>query len=433
MVTIRYEGRLSNNIIQLLAGYFFAKRHGLMFNPDLSKIDMEAGGDCGLLVKRSALPLYGDECDGDRVLVDDTTFLSLYESDFLPRARYDLVGYFQDRKFLSSIRPMLDDVLRIVYDRADDMDVFVHYRIGDLLLHQRGSERIYTPRQFINEALKKTDFRKGYITGDTPDHPDFMYLQRKFGLTVVKMPPLETILYGKNFHRLVLSEFSFSGLIGYLSQAHTIHSNRRECWCFEPGTISVGFDHYNLGSWGYLGGSLVNFSNARLNDAMSEITKSAPSMVRIRDLVYECESVVELSKGDHAHTIAILSGHPETLTCQYHLQAGEQDAGAATLFEYASSTMTKLTFSDVGPKEYDDCDMVVCVWCDVGSWTTLMSSVHKVRKYLVVSVDIVDEIERDYLRQFRISRQDNILVSRLETYGFSFVSDGVYLYFRRNP
>jgi len=26
MVTIQYQGRLSNNIIQLLAGYFFAKR-----------------------------------------------------------------------------------------------------------------------------------------------------------------------------------------------------------------------------------------------------------------------------------------------------------------------------------------------------------------------------------------------------------------------
>jgi hypothetical protein len=102
-------------------------------------------------------------------------------------------------------------------------EVFVAYRIGDI-----NGIRQMLPYEYYEDALTKINPISGYITSDTPDHPNVLRLIEKFNLKNYNGSPLETIDFAKNFNNLVLSEGSFSWWIGFLSNAKNIYFNDRE-------------------------------------------------------------------------------------------------------------------------------------------------------------------------------------------------------------
>jgi len=435
MVTIEYGGRLANNIVQLIAGYFFAKRHGLSFDPDLGRIDSESGCDSGCLIRKDVFPLPGDTFAGNVVAVNDENFWVLYNEERLPGAHYLLSGYFQKRTFLESIRPRLHEVLVIERRPGHEEDVFVHYRIGDLLLYQRDSERIYTPRQFFNEALKSLRYRKGYISTDSPDHPDYLYLVRKFGLEEVRMPPLETILFGKDFGRLVLSEYSFSGLIGYLSDTEEVWCNRRSLWSLGEGTMLNGFDRYRLGRWTYRDGYPFNEAHSHLNGVHAIMSRKSPHLERVRRMALDCDTVCEVSCGTGRETVSILAGYPDRLWCLYSRPPAESGTDPAYLRDRAAEAMVVMSVEVGGPGAGlpPAVDMLVCTCSSHVDWPKLLGLMQRVRKYIVLDAGKAMSADSEYLQRILLRSQPSNLPLRLHTLGFDLSEQDGHWFFTKRP
>lgn len=210
MVSIVYAGRLGNNLFQYVAAYIFAKK----FNLKISSNVVENIFDLPLLTGESTSELVID--------VDDTNFMTLLESDSVKLAHYRFVGYYQNREFILKYNQEIKSLFNLKFDEVPKDKVFVAYRIGDI-----NGERQMLPIEYYQEALTKLGASSGFISSDTPSHPNVVQLCNQFNLIIYNESPLLTIDFAKNFNNLVLSEGSFSWWIGFLSYAENVYYNER--------------------------------------------------------------------------------------------------------------------------------------------------------------------------------------------------------------
>lgn len=209
-VSINYSGRLGNNLFQYIAAYIFAKK----FNLRISS---------GIVENIFDLPLLTGEATGGLIIdVDDFNFMRLLESESIEPAHYRFVGYYQNKDFILKYRDEIKSLFNLTFTDTSNDQVFVAYRIGDI-----NGERQMLPIEYYREALQIIGCYDGYITSDTPDHPNVLQLANEFNLKIYNESPLETIDFAKNFNNLVLSEGSFSWWMGFLSSAENIYYNER--------------------------------------------------------------------------------------------------------------------------------------------------------------------------------------------------------------
>jgi hypothetical protein len=158
---------------------------------------------------------------------------------------YIFNGYYQIKEFITPIRNEIKKLFRIEYDENINInDVFVHYRLGDIK-----NSYFCLPIEYYIEALGLLDYPSGYISSDSIDDEKCKILIRDYKLKPTILSAWDTILFGKNFKNLILSEGSFSGIIGLFSDANMVICNNRELkW---SGEISDGLDEYIKLSWGY--------------------------------------------------------------------------------------------------------------------------------------------------------------------------------------
>jgi hypothetical protein len=209
-------GRLGNNIFQYVAAYIFAKK----FNLQIITEPIHTPFDLPKLLGNT----YSFETKFE---VNDSNFLELLNSESIEPRHYVFNGFFQIKDFVLNYRNQIKSLFTLSYDEINKDEVFVIYRIGDI-----EGIRQMLPIEFYQESLKKISYSKGYITSDTPNHPNIIKLSKEFNLTIYDNTPLETINFAKNFKNLVLSEGSFSWWIGVLSNSENIYYNERErFWC----------------------------------------------------------------------------------------------------------------------------------------------------------------------------------------------------------
>ena len=210
MVSINYSGRLGNNLFQYVAAYIFAKKFELKISS-------------GVVENKFDLPLLTGESNYYNIVdVDDNNFMSLLESESLEDAHYRFIGYYQNRDFIIKYKSEIKSLFNLKFTEVPNDQVFVAYRIGDI-----NGERQMLPIEYYQEALRKIGATNGFITSDTPNHPNIIQLSKDFNLIIYNELPLETIDFAKNFNNLVLSEGSFSWWIGFLSSAENIYYNER--------------------------------------------------------------------------------------------------------------------------------------------------------------------------------------------------------------
>lgn len=97
-------------------------------------------------------------------------------------------------------------------------DVFIHVRLGDIA----GSPRTQQLSYYEN-ALRNISFDKGYISSDSPNHPICRELCRKYGLTILNLDEVGTIMFGSTCKHVVLSHGTFSWIIGILSYMSDVY------------------------------------------------------------------------------------------------------------------------------------------------------------------------------------------------------------------
>jgi hypothetical protein len=221
-------GRLGNLLIQYSVANLFAKKHDFKienpndFNDFFRKFD-------------------GNRIGNNVSIINDNNILDYLSMVSVEDKYYVFDDFFQVRGILDYSKD-IKDMINIKYENVD-RDYFLHYRIGDL----NGTNSML-PIEYYETAINLIGKEKsGYISSDTINHPNCIYLIEKYNLTPIFKSPMEIIQYGKNFKNLILSEGTFSWWIGYLSKADFIIRNKREySWhgdIFPENWHSLSFDN----------------------------------------------------------------------------------------------------------------------------------------------------------------------------------------------
>ena len=215
MITINYGGRLGNNMIQYSAARLFSNKHKIkLITPPIN-------GD----INFTSLLKSNDDTDHQSYqnttqIVNNNNFLSLLEMNDVPKQHYVFSDYFQFEEFFTKYDNEIKNLFK--EDKTKRDGVFVHYRIGDIM-----NLKNMLPIDYYLDALNRINVNGGYITSDTPDHPNVIDISQKYGLEILNLDPLSTIDLGRKFDNIVLSEGTFSWWIGQLSDANTIYYNKR--------------------------------------------------------------------------------------------------------------------------------------------------------------------------------------------------------------
>ena len=238
MITVKYAGRLGNNLVQYAAAYVLAKKTGLKLktvpnikygntflyktsSSDLTYIEV----DFGDVFKIE--PLNGFENEKIIKLNEVEYFKCL--DDQKPSTGYHLTGYFQHEKLLVNYRKEILNLYKLpeLSFSPNVNDAFISCRLGDTLFKNKvskGDGRRYCSVNYIEKEL--ISFRElydnVYITSDTINHPPLTELIKKYDLTIYQNDPINTILFATQFDNLILSAGSFSYWMAYLGKANNI-------------------------------------------------------------------------------------------------------------------------------------------------------------------------------------------------------------------
>ena len=252
MAKLEIQGRLGNNLIQFICTYLFCEKHKINLDFD-DRIHNYQYDDklyqyslSSLLNQEMLLSIKNQQYknyDEDLIIYDDNFFK--YYSENKIEKNIIFRGYFLFDDLLEQERNKIKNLFKIEYNNQSSNDLFIHYRLGDI-----NGSYMSLPLEYFEEAISKIQFSKGYISSDSINDDKCQFLIKKYNLNVVNLNPYETIMFGKNFNNIILSEGTFSYLIGYFSDAKNIFYNKRESrWGnhFLHGLNSFNFLNFDYG------------------------------------------------------------------------------------------------------------------------------------------------------------------------------------------
>jgi len=101
--------------------------------------------------------------------------------------------------------------------------IFLHYRIGDI-----EDTPNMLPLSYYEDAINLLGKENIiYISSDSPHHENIKKLTKKYNCELINLSPIDTIKFGKNFKKIILSEGTFSWWIGFLSNRSKVICNER--------------------------------------------------------------------------------------------------------------------------------------------------------------------------------------------------------------
>lgn len=221
------DGRLCNHIIRAHACSFIAKSRYLKFNYGEYYDKMKALG----------INLYIDGTKTYKVEQKITQWdLMIYIENKIPVFRNINFNrdYLQTKDFSNYLynyyknpenQQSIIEANNFKSRYNNNNDLFVHVRLGDVSHLNQGFE-------YYDKALSQLSFDKGYIASDTIDHEICKQLIEKYNLTPIIYDEVETIMFGSTCKNIILSNGSFSyiiGLFGFFSKVYYIKNFGT--WC----------------------------------------------------------------------------------------------------------------------------------------------------------------------------------------------------------
>ena len=237
MVTVKYLGRLGNNLFQYALGRIIAE--SLDYPLQASAIDGFNGTFD--IVKTSEETYAGGLMPhnyikfSNQILKINNEPVSIKDinagNPVFRKQGVTLDGWFQRYEYYRDHKGKIRQWFKI-----DDLDVgqtvndaIVHLRMGDCILGDLAADPYVMPFEYYEAALNTTEFDRLYICSDpeTLNHPMFeSYMEKfsKYNPTLLKGSAIEDFRAIKSFNKIIMSQSSFSWWAAFLSNASEIFS-----------------------------------------------------------------------------------------------------------------------------------------------------------------------------------------------------------------
>lgn len=226
--TIGTPGRFCNHVIRNLCINIIAKQNNLFVS--YSYIDQ---------IKELGIELFcGEKSYEHSIPFDDETFLYVINNNIPIETTLHCHSFYQGPE----ISPLLynylrkNEVLRNVTSKNKfnsrynaNNDIFIHIRLGDMEYNNPGL--LY----YITAIHNVHKFDHIYIGSDTLEHPIIKKIKELYhNTTILDYNEVDTIQFGSTCKYVILTNGSFSCVIGYLSYYSTVYypePDSSKDWC----------------------------------------------------------------------------------------------------------------------------------------------------------------------------------------------------------
>jgi len=223
--TLNTSGRFANHFIRNMASHILAKKYNLKFIYSYHNEIKELGID---------LFIDGINSYNETIEIYDTNLMD-YINNIIINKNIIMNNCYQSKEFILYLKKYFDDnhlfdqiKIKNIYNSRYDTnnDLFVHVRLGDTIGFNLSFE-------YYDNIISKIKFENGYISSDTINHEICKKLINKYNLIKIELNEIQTIMYGSTCKYIVLSQGTFSWLIGFLGiyseiyvpSTHTWHGN----------------------------------------------------------------------------------------------------------------------------------------------------------------------------------------------------------------
>jgi hypothetical protein len=210
------RGRLGNQIIRNIAMSLLAEKNDLHVTYSSHDLLTQLGINlfCGKTHHHATMDL------------TDENYMMIYEQPFITRNFGDIYAFFQTKEIMSLIYNYLhsDTVKASIMNNNPfslryqvNHDACVHIRLGDAAHWNPGLN-------YYLKTLSPLTFDKLYITTDQKDHDTIRQLIAAYpNATILEYDEIKTIQFASTCKHIILSNGSFSALIGYLAYFSNIY------------------------------------------------------------------------------------------------------------------------------------------------------------------------------------------------------------------
>jgi hypothetical protein len=208
------NGRLGNQIIRNLAVSFIAKKHNLNVNYYNYELISQLGIDLFI----------GTRIYSDIIELNDLNYFDIYNANNITCNLEPNNCYFQTRELYYMIHNYLNsDIIKSNIIKMNKFkerynnnnDLFIHIRLGDIAHFNPGINYYLKSIKYIKELH---NFDNIYISSDTPTHDIIKKIVEIYPCAnLIYCNEIETIQFGSTCKNIILSNGTFSAIIGTLS------------------------------------------------------------------------------------------------------------------------------------------------------------------------------------------------------------------------
>jgi len=217
-------GRFANHFIRNMASHILAKKYNLKFIYSYYNEIKELGIDLfidGINSYNETIEIYNANLMEyiNNISINKNIIMNDYYQ--LKEFILYLKKYFDDNNLFNQVK--IKNIYNSKYNTNNDM--FVHVRLGDILISNNN-----LPFEYYDNIISTIKFENGYISSDTINHEICQKLINKYNLIKIELNEIQTIMYGSTCKYIVLSEGTFSWLVGFLGIYSKVYVPKNNRW-----------------------------------------------------------------------------------------------------------------------------------------------------------------------------------------------------------
>lgn len=214
MISIKYNGRLGNQIYQYCFGRILSSNLNMDLDSSLDEFDGAGSVYLGRSIHRPQITLSGHVVDINSIN---------------PNYGYHLDGYFQRFEYYKHHKEDIKKWLKIEknYRKPGKEDLVVHVRGGDLYQWNRPDQvhpqHIPLPLKHYVDIIKKSQFKNLFVVCEKSDDPIGVEISKLYNCEIVSQSVIEDFYFIKESKKIVLSTCSLAWWASWISEAEEIH------------------------------------------------------------------------------------------------------------------------------------------------------------------------------------------------------------------